>query len=130
MNQTPHLHTDNPSLLNLFHECGSVCIDSRKVSTGCLFFAIKGETTDGHYFVHDALSNGAAYAVVDDATFQSHPQCILVDNTLLALQCLAKEYRLSLTDTHFIAIVGSNGKTTTKELDTRVYSLSLKRSGR
>jgi UDP-N-acetylmuramoyl-tripeptide--D-alanyl-D-alanine ligase len=95
----------------------SICTDTRALSPGCLFIALKGERFDGHEFVAEAVRRGAAAAVVERgrASFQS--QCLLfeVDNTLKALGDLARFHRR-----HFkipvAAITGSSGKTTTKEM--------------
>ncbi len=101
----------------------SVFIDSRKVEKGGLFFALKGEKTDGHNFVENAVNNGAACVVIDKnhcliSGFSKDPgfSIIAVDNTLKALQTLAKNYRNKFKDISIIGITGSSGKTTTKEL--------------
>ncbi|MGE5404387.1 MAG: UDP-N-acetylmuramoyl-tripeptide--D-alanyl-D-alanine ligase [Candidatus Saccharibacteria bacterium] len=88
-------------------------IDSRKIEPGVLFFALKGERSDGHDFVDQALSAGAAAAVVSRITGDG-PQ-ILVDDPLKALQKMAAFHR-SRFDIPVIAVTGSVGKTTTKDL--------------
>lgn len=92
-----------------------ICTDTRKISSGCLFFALKGENFDGNSFAQQALDAGSAYAVIDDATLSSNERFIQVDDVLVALQQLANRHRKSLS-IPFIAITGTNGKTTTKEL--------------
>ena len=97
-----------------------VTTDSRNCPEGSIFFALKGETFDGNKFAVAAIEKGCAYAVVDDKTIE-HPQTILVDNVLDALQQLARYHREQL-DIPFIGITGTNGKTTTKELVATVLS--------
>lgn len=108
-------------LYALYKQNPTVCIDSRKVTVGCIFFALKGETFDGNKFAYQALEQGAAAAVVDDPSLEIIPGIISVENVLLALQELATCHR-----DHFqmpvIGIAGSNGKTTTKELVARVLA--------
>ncbi|MCC6410214.1 MAG: UDP-N-acetylmuramoyl-tripeptide--D-alanyl-D-alanine ligase [Saprospiraceae bacterium] len=99
-----------------------VCTDTRQLTPGCLFFALKGDNFDGNKFAAMALNAGAAYAVVDDpATAASDPRCVFVPDTLLALQQLATHHRKQFF-IPIIAIGGSNGKTTTKELVSAVLS--------
>ncbi|MGI9159800.1 MAG: UDP-N-acetylmuramoyl-tripeptide--D-alanyl-D-alanine ligase, partial [Saprospiraceae bacterium] len=88
---------------------------------GCIFFALKGERFNGNAFAAKALELGAAYSVIDEPAFQTDPRCLLTPNTLQALQELATLHRRSL-DIPLIAIGGSNGKTTTKELVAAVLS--------
>lgn len=111
-------------LYDLFLNHPEVTTDSRAVRPGGLFFALKGASFDGNRFAADALEKGAAYAVVDDPiVVESHPsladRMVLVEDTLKALQELAREHRRRLA-LPIVAIVGSNGKTTTKELTARV----------
>ena len=113
-------------LYNIFDQCTGVTTDSRKVSEGVLFFALRGENFDGNRFAVQALKDGAAYAVVDNAevvesTEEFADRLILVDDTLAALQALAAQHRQQLA-IPIIGIVGSNGKTTTKELVSRVLA--------
>lgn len=102
-------------LLPYFYECGRVCTDTRKLSSGDLFFALKGGNFDGNAFAASALQEGAAYAVVDDPTVVQDERYLLVPDVLEALQTLARAYRRTF-HIPFLAITGSNGKTTTKEL--------------
>ena len=113
-------------LYNIFDQCTGVTTDSRKVSEGVLFFALRGENFDGNRFAVQALKDGAAYAVVDNAEVVESAEefadrLILVDDTLAALQALAAQHRQQLA-IPIIGIVGSNGKTTTKELVSRVLA--------
>jgi UDP-N-acetylmuramoyl-tripeptide--D-alanyl-D-alanine ligase len=80
-----------------------------------LFFALKGKSFDGNRFASDALAAGAGYAVIDDADFFLGERTVLVDDVLAALQGLARLHRMTL-GTPLIAVTGTNGKTTTKEL--------------
>ena len=113
-------------LYNIFEQCTGVTTDSRKVAEGVLFFALRGENFDGNRFAIQALKDGAAYAVVDNAEVlegaeEFSDRLILVDDSLSALQALAAQHRQQLA-IPIIGIVGSNGKTTTKELVSRVLA--------
>lgn len=112
------------NLLSLFLEHPSVCTDTRKIQPGDLFFALKGPNFNGNKFAKDALAAGAAYAIIDEAEYVSD-RCILVDDVLGALQDLARMYRRHL-NIPVIAVTGSNGKTTTKELTTLVLAQKYK----
>ena len=92
-------------------------IDSRSLSPGDLFVAIRGDRFDGHVFVADALGRGACGAIVSDAAaLGSSPGAgILVDDTVRALQALGRHIRRG-SNARVVAITGSIGKTTTKEL--------------
>lgn len=103
------------SLYQLFLASGKVSTDSRKIEPGCLFFALRGDKFDGNQYAKTALEQGAAFAIVDDPGLSSIQQCIVVDNVLQTLQELARYHRRQL-HIPIIAITGSNGKTTTKEL--------------
>lgn len=98
-----------------FLQTGKICIDSRNVEAGCIFFALKGEHFDGNKFAHDALRKGAALAVVDDKTLKEQAGLFRVENVLSSLQDLARHHRNTLK-IPIIGLTGSNGKTTTKEL--------------
>ena len=103
------------ALYEVYQTHPKVIIDSRKVEKGCLFFAICGERFDGNTFAEKALENGAAFAIIDNPTFKKNDQYILVEDSLKTLQDLAREHRRRFS-IPVIAITGSNGKTTTKEL--------------
>ncbi|HYF33348.1 MAG TPA: UDP-N-acetylmuramoyl-tripeptide--D-alanyl-D-alanine ligase [Chitinophagaceae bacterium] len=89
--------------------------DTRKLQQGDLFFALKGPNFNANLFANIAIAAGAAYAIVDEPPPVPHPNIIVVDDVLQTLQALAKHHRQQF-DIPFIAITGSNGKTTTKEL--------------
>ena len=91
--------------------CSGVEIDSRDVREGDLFFALKGETTDGHRFLDKAFANGAIAAVVDRPIPQPH---VLVEDTTRALEALARTAR-ERTAAKVIGVTGSVGKTGVKE---------------
>lgn len=104
----------------------SVSSDSRHVAPEALFFALRGENHDGHAFVDSALRRGAAAAVVSDpsdvaAEFRECGRLLLVENTTSALGRLAAWYRRQFA-AQVVAVVGSNGKTTTKDLIATVLS--------
>ena len=103
-----------------------VTTDSRKIEVGALFFALHGASFDGNDYAVQALEQGAAAAVIDrEDVVENNPEyaerLLLVDDTLRALQALAQEHRRRLA-IPIIAIAGSNGKTTTKELVSRVLA--------
>ncbi len=99
-----------------------VSIDSRTTKKGDIFFALKGEKFDGHNFVNDAISKGAAAIVVSErVTLIRKLPSILVKDTTTALQDFAKYYR-SMFNVKVVGITGSNGKTTTKDILTSVLS--------
>ncbi len=108
---------DNPNseLYHHFLECGTVCTDSRNIIPGSIFFALKGTSFDGNRFASQAINDGAAFAVVDDPACTPDNRYILVPDCLKALQDLASFHR-SRFNIPVIAITGTNGKTTTKEL--------------
>lgn len=110
---------DIPSLHQLFLKHPTVCTDTRKIAANSLFFALKGDKFNANQFASQALSQGAAYAIIDEAQYKISEQYILVNDVLSALQQLAAFHRDTLK-IPVIAIVGSNGKTTTKELITSV----------
>lgn len=93
----------------------TVTTDSRRITPGCIFFALKGEHFDGNAFVPEALKQGAALCVTSDRRYEGEEQCVVVDDVLATLQELAREHRRHLT-IPVVGITGTNGKTTTKEL--------------
>lgn len=109
-------------LYQLYLQYPSIQTDTRKLQPGDIYWALKGPNFNGNLFAEKALEMGAAYAIVDEpvatheATHEAtHQRIILVDDCLNALQALAKHHREQF-QIPFIAITGSNGKTTTKEL--------------
>jgi UDP-N-acetylmuramoyl-tripeptide--D-alanyl-D-alanine ligase len=103
------------TLHNLFLKCSTVSTDTRKITNNCMFFALKGDTFNGNTFAQNAIEKGAAFAIVDDKKFALGKNYILVEDVLTTLQRLASYHRNYL-GLKIIAITGSNGKTTTKEL--------------
>ncbi|HQW43249.1 MAG TPA: UDP-N-acetylmuramoyl-tripeptide--D-alanyl-D-alanine ligase [Chitinophagaceae bacterium] len=112
-------------LYNIYKEYPSIQTDTRKLKEGDVFFALKGENFNGNTFAQKAIDAGAAYAVIDEKQYAVFGKTVLVDDVLTALQQLAKHHRQQFT-IPFIAITGSNGKTTTKELIHAVLSSSYK----
>ncbi len=108
-------------LHSLFMESGLVSTDTRNILPKSMFFALKGETFNGNRFAELALENGASYAVVDESEYCTDNRCILVENVLTTLQELASFHRGQFS-IPVIAITGSNGKTTSKELIREVLS--------
>lgn len=104
-----------------YKECSGVSTDTRQLKEGTLFFALKGPNFDANAFVRDALEQGAKYAVVSDESYLEDERCLLVEDTLQALQLLANHHRRQL-EIPVLGITGSNGKTTTKELIDAVLS--------
>jgi UDP-N-acetylmuramoyl-tripeptide--D-alanyl-D-alanine ligase len=102
-------------LHKLFLECNTVSIDTRKIEKDNMFFALKGDNFDANSFAEEALLKGAKYVVIDNADFYVNDSTIQVENTLTMLQKLAAYHREYLK-LPIIALTGSNGKTTTKEL--------------
>ena len=98
-----------------------VSTDTRNLPAGCVFFALHGERFDGNKFAKQALESGASLAVIDNPEYALPDGTLLVPNTLLALQDLARAWRREL-GLPIIAITGTNGKTTTKELLATVLS--------
>jgi UDP-N-acetylmuramoyl-tripeptide--D-alanyl-D-alanine ligase len=96
-----------------------ISTDTRNIAEGSIFFALKGPNFNANTFAQEALQKGAAFVVVDEKEFALTEQTILVDDVLSSLQQLAGFHRRQL-NIPVIAIVGSNGKTTTKELITSV----------
>ena len=99
--------------------------DTRNIRKNTMFFALKGANFNGNKFVSEALKNGAAFAIIDEKEFKINGKTILVDNVLETLQALANYHRIQLK-TPIIALTGSNGKTTTKELINAVLSEKYK----
>lgn len=99
--------------------------DTRKIRKNTIFFALKGDNFNGNTFAKEALEKGAIYSIVDQNTFVDDDRIILVDNVLETLQKLANIHRHKL-NIPIIALTGSNGKTTTKELINIVLSKQFK----
>lgn len=112
-------------LYKIFREYPSLQTDTRRLRQGDFFFALKGENFNGNHFAKNAIEAGAAYAVIDEKEYEVPGKTILVEDVLTTLQQLAKYHRQQFT-IPFIAITGSNGKTTTKELVHAVLSTTFK----
>jgi UDP-N-acetylmuramoyl-tripeptide--D-alanyl-D-alanine ligase len=108
-------------LYRKYKEHPLISTDSRKIIPGSIFFALKGDTFNGNLFVADALARGAVFAVADEKECRQGAGIIRVHNVLHTLQQLALYHR---RESHFklLAITGSNGKTTSKELSKTVLS--------
>jgi UDP-N-acetylmuramoyl-tripeptide--D-alanyl-D-alanine ligase len=113
------------SLYQLFQKYPRVFTDSRKAGQGGLFFALKGDNFDGNDFIETALEHGADYAISDRTNYAGDDKIIIVDDVLVSLQQLANYHRKRLK-IPVLAITGTNGKTTTKELITHVLSTKYK----
>ena len=120
---------DTTSLYHIFLQYPKIYTDTRQAVPDSIFFALKGPSFDGNQYAQEALEKGAAYAVVDDATIASkNPEkLLLVDDVLTSLQALAKHHREQF-NIPFVAITGSNGKTTTKELVAAVLASHFRTS--
>jgi UDP-N-acetylmuramoyl-tripeptide--D-alanyl-D-alanine ligase len=114
-----------PQIHDLFLKCSQVSIDTRKIEPNSFFVAIKGERFDANTFTVEALSKGAAYVMIDNQEYYIDERTILVEDSLKSLQELAKFHRNYLK-LPIIALTGSNGKTTTKELINVVLSKKFK----
>lgn len=108
-------------LYQLFLRHPSVQTDTRLLKPGDIFFALKGPNFNGNSFAQKAIENGASYAIIDEKEFGLNDRTLVVDDVLSTLQELAKFHRQQL-NIPVIAITGSNGKTTTKELVHAVLS--------
>ncbi len=111
-------HMKTEQLYQIFRESRGVSTDSRTVEKGQIFFALWGEKYNGNEFAAEALDKGASWAVIDDPAFETD-RSVLVDDTLIELQALATHYRKELK-IPVLAVTGTNGKTTTRELITEV----------
>jgi UDP-N-acetylmuramoyl-tripeptide--D-alanyl-D-alanine ligase len=117
--------TDIAALYQLYLQHPNITTDTRNIQPGDIFFALKGPSFNGNLFATKALEMGAAYAVIDEADCAIGDKTILTDDVLTTLQALAKYHRQRL-NIPVIAITGSNGKTTTKELVHAVLSTTFK----
>ncbi len=111
-------------LLKLVRAGSNVCIDSRQARTGDIFFSLRGEHHDGNRFAASALESGCQLAVIDQPAYDAGPGYLLVDDSLDLLQALSQAYRAQW-NMPVLAITGSNGKTTTKELINAALSPSF-----
>ncbi|NNT73233.1 UDP-N-acetylmuramoyl-tripeptide--D-alanyl-D-alanine ligase [Flavobacterium sp. IMCC34852] len=109
----------------LFLKCSRVSIDTRKIESNALFVAIKGDRFDANTFAEEALAKGASYVIIDNKEYYIDERTILVQDSLKTLQELASYHR-NFLKTPIVALTGSNGKTTTKELINVVLSKKFK----
>lgn len=115
-------YMETEKLYRAFRNGAGISIDTRTLQKGDIYFALKGDSYDGNEFAQEALNKGAAYVVCDNVKYISKSdQSIILADTLQQLQALAMRYRDALS-IPVIAITGSNGKTTTKELIAAVLS--------
>src|SRR5258705_4088868 len=120
-----HLRMMIEELYKIYQQHSSIQTDTRKLKAGDIFFALKGPSFNGNSFAKMAIDNGAACVVIDEKEFEIEGKTILVPDVLESLQQLALHHRKQF-DIPFIAITGSNGKTTTKELIHAVLSTAFK----
>jgi UDP-N-acetylmuramoyl-tripeptide--D-alanyl-D-alanine ligase len=113
--------TDIQDLHSAFLKSSGACTDTRQLKDGGMFFALTGPNFNANAFAAQALSAGCAFAVVDDVSVATDSRYLLVEDVLAALQDLARHHRRQF-DIPVIAITGTNGKTTTKELVHAVLS--------
>ena len=112
-------------LYKIFTKYPKISTDSRRVEKDSLFFALKGDNFNGNTYATTALENGASYSIVDEASAQLDDRYILVEDVLSTLQQLSTYHRRQL-NIPIIAITGTNGKTTTKELVKEVLSAKFR----
>jgi UDP-N-acetylmuramoyl-tripeptide--D-alanyl-D-alanine ligase len=112
-------------IYKIYQQFPSIQTDSRKIEKNDIFFALKGPNFNGNEFAQQALNAGAAYVVTDEPVGFEDRRIIKASSVLETLQQLAKYHREQF-NIPFIAITGSNGKTTTKELLHQVLSTTLK----
>jgi UDP-N-acetylmuramoyl-tripeptide--D-alanyl-D-alanine ligase len=116
---------DIQNLYQKYRESGKVSTDTRQITPGSVFFALKGEKFNANVFADEALTKGANYAVIDEPAYAKDDRYVVVENVLEALQKLARHHRDQLK-IPFIGLTGSNGKTTSKELLHAVLSKKYK----
>lgn len=112
-------------VLNVFECSYDLTTDSRKVKQGSVFVALRGDNFDGNAFASKALEQGASLVIIDNEDYYQNEKTILVENSLVFLQKFANYYRKTFS-IPFLAISGTNGKTTTKELVNAVLSTKFK----
>lgn len=112
-------------LYSIYLKHPSIQTDTRKLKSGDIYFGLKGPNFNGNAFAQQAIDQDAAYAVIDETQYSIEGKTILVADVLETLQQLAKHHRQQF-NIPFLAITGSNGKTTTKELINAVLSSTYK----
>ncbi len=113
--------TTREKIYQLFVEYPNISTDSRNIEKNCIFFALKGDNFNGNKYAEEALKQGAICAIIDEPEYLTSIKTILVDNVLQTLKDLANFHRKKL-GIPILAITGTNGKTTTKELVSAVLS--------
>jgi UDP-N-acetylmuramoyl-tripeptide--D-alanyl-D-alanine ligase len=113
--------TTTEQIYQLFKKYPAISTDSRKVEADSIFFALKGENFNGNKYAEEALKQGAICAVIDEPSYSLEGKTLLVDDVLQSLKELATLHRRKL-GLPILAITGSNGKTTTKELVSAVLA--------
>lgn len=116
---------DIQNLYQNYLKTGKVSTDTRQITPGSIFFALKGEKFNANQFAEEALAKGAQLAVIDEAAFAKDNRYVVVENVLKTLQQLARYHRDQLT-IPIIGLTGSNGKTTSKELLNAVLAKKIK----
>lgn len=106
---------DIQNLYQNYLKSGKVSTDTRQITPGSIFFALKGEKFNANQFAEEALAKGALLAVIDEAGYAKNDRYVLVEDVLNTLQQLAQHHRVQLK-IPVIGLTGSNGKTTSKEL--------------
>jgi UDP-N-acetylmuramoyl-tripeptide--D-alanyl-D-alanine ligase len=109
------------NLYSLFLQHPEISTDSRQIPEGALFFGLKGDHFNGNEFAGYAIDKGASFAIIDDPRYRVDDRCIVMENVLASLQQLANYHRNQFR-IPVLAITGTNGKTTTKELIQAVLS--------
>lgn len=112
-------------IYNIFLQCDGIITDTRKITPNSLFVALKGENFDANTFAEEALQKGAKYTIIDNPKYKIDERTILVKDSLTTLQELAKHHRKTL-NLPIVALTGSNGKTTTKEIFNVVLNQKFK----
>ena len=113
--------TNTEEIYQIFKKNPVISTDSRKIEKNCIFFALKGDNFNGNKFAAASLEKGAGYAIIDEPEFLISNKTLLVENVLVSLKQLANLHRRKL-GIPILAITGTNGKTTTKELVSAVLS--------
>jgi len=104
-----------------FLQSTGICTDTRQLTEGSLFFALRGDHFDGNRFVEEALNKGCRLAITERRDLEENERVKVVSSTLKCLQQLAHHHRMQVSP-RLVAITGSNGKTSTKELLAAVLS--------
>ena len=117
---------DLQKIYDIFLECNQeVCTDTRSIIRGSLFVALSGSNFNGNKFIKQALNSGCLFAISDDPKYLNHKNVVLVDDSIGLLHDLANFHR-NMFNIPVLAITGTNGKTTTKELLNSVLSKKYK----